>query len=167
MLCVDKNYTMAEDKLSALEVVDDRSQWIINWAAKLRDILAQFILPLAYGILGALTSIMRELSASIRQTIYSIALGLEYKVKIPLGALAGASVGLILAPNSLNTAFGLSMLGVAFGMGYSVDVFFAVLDGLIARLTQAASGATVAPRPADASASGAEPAAGPQSRPAT
>ena len=47
-------------------------------------------------------------------------------------------MGLIVAPETLNTALGLTMLGVAFGFGYSVDVFFALLDGLIGRLTQQA-----------------------------
>jgi hypothetical protein len=142
-LCENHNAYIAADELKTanenlnrLKVVDDRTRKIMNWASKVRDVVGQFILPLFYGALGAITSIIRELSLSIRQIRYSRAFGFEYGLKVPLGALAGATVGLIVTPETLNTAFGLTMLGVAFGFGYSVDVFFTMLDGLIGRLTQ-------------------------------
>ena len=137
-LCLNHKLDDATGYLNRLRVVDERTRKIMSWASKIRDVVSQFILPLLYGALGAITSIIRELSISIRQIRYSRSFGFEYSLKIPLGALAGATVGLIVAPETLNTAFGLTMLGVAFGFGYSVDVFFALLDGLIGRLTQQA-----------------------------
>src|SRR3954452_12608817 len=131
-----ENLKTANENLSRLKVVDDRTRKIMNWASKVRDVVGQFILPLFYGALGAITSIIRELSLSIRQIRYSRAFGFEYSLKVPLGALSGATVGLIVTPETLNTAFGLTMLGLAFGFGYSVDVFFTMPDGLIGRLTQ-------------------------------
>ena len=135
-LCLDHDANDAVKNLNQLRVVDDRTQMIISWATKVREVVGQFILPLLYGALGAVTSIIRELSISIRQIRYSRAFVVEYGLKIPLGALAGATVGLLIAPETLNTASGLTILGIAFGFGYSVDVFFTLLDGLIGRLTQ-------------------------------
>jgi hypothetical protein len=135
-LCVDHEINNAVKNLNQLRVVDDRTQIIVSWATKVREVVGQFILPLLYGALGAVTSIIRELSISIRQIRYSRAFVVEYGLKIPLGALAGATVGLLIAPETLNTASGLTILGIAFGFGYSVDVFFTLLDGLIGRLTQ-------------------------------
>ena len=135
-LCLDRDINDAVKNLNQLRVVDDRTQMIISWATKVREVVGQFILPLLYGALGAVTSIIRELSISIRQIRYSRAFVVEYGLKIPLGALAGATVGLLITPETLNTASGLTILGIAFGFGYSVDVFFSLLDGLIGRLTQ-------------------------------
>lgn len=134
----EANKDLTSDHLGKLKVIDTITQSVNAMALKVRDAVGQFILPLLYGMLGAIASIIRDLSTSIREIRYSTAFGFEYGLKVPLGALAGATVGLIIAPGSVNTAFGLTMLGLAFGFGYSVDMFFAALDGIIQRVAQIA-----------------------------
>ena len=100
-----------------------------------RDVLAKFVLPFLYGTLGAVAAAMRALTSSIREVRFSRGSNVEYVLRVPLGALAGATVGLVIAPESLITVAGVTSLGLAFGIGYSVDVFFSFLDGIVNRLT--------------------------------
>jgi hypothetical protein len=122
--------------LNELRVVDPDTQKTLARGERFRNLIGHFILPLLYGTLGALAYIIRSLTLSIREIRYSRAFHFEHGLHIPLGALAGATVGLVVTPETLNTAFGLTILGLAFGFGYSVDVFFALIDGFISRLTQ-------------------------------
>ena len=133
---IPTNSSRIAEELSKLRVVDETTQRLLNRGIRYRDVVAQFILPLFYGALGAVASMARALSLSIRQIRYSRAFRSEHGMQIPLGALAGATIGLVVAPEALGTAFGLTTLGLAFGLGYSVDVFFAAIDGLVSRVAQ-------------------------------
>jgi len=101
---------------------------------EVRAVLSKSVLPFAYGLLGAIASVVRSLSVSVNDVTYVPSYRLLYWLRVPLGALAGATVGLLFEAQSLATVTGLTTLGLAFGVGYAVEVFFAALDGLIERL---------------------------------
>jgi hypothetical protein len=99
-----------------------------------RNAISQFVLPLLYGWLGALAYGLRRFASELRSVTFSRATHIEQKMRIPLGILAGATVGLLIQPETLNTIQGVTSIGIAFGLGFSVDLFFDLLEGLMARL---------------------------------
>ncbi|MFO1039549.1 MAG: hypothetical protein U1E45_22110 [Geminicoccaceae bacterium] len=107
---------------------------VLNGSKEIRAFLSQFVLPFAFGLLGAIASVVRSLSISVDSVTYVSSNRVLYLLRIPLGALAGATVGLLFEERSLATIAGLTTLGIAFAVGYAVEVFFAALDGLIGRL---------------------------------
>jgi hypothetical protein len=78
---------------------------------------------------------------------FSRATHVEQKMRIPLGILAGATVGLLIQPEMLNTIQGVTSIGIAFGLGFSVDLFFDLLEGLMARLRGTSATSPVVPPP--------------------
>ena len=95
--------------------------------------LQQYFLPLSYGLLGAITFILRALSDQIHQHTYSYESEINFKLKLALGALAGMAVGWFFASDS--TVLGsFSPLALAFLFGYNVDIFFALMDQAVVRV---------------------------------
>lgn len=82
-----------------------------------------------------LANVVRLFGRAVRDAQFSAAAGLVYALQVPLGALAGATVGLIIEPATVGSTAGLTSLGLAFGVGYAVDLFFSFLDELVGRLT--------------------------------
>lgn len=120
--------------LNKIIVNDPSTQDALSEGERVRNLIGRFILPALYGALGALAYVVRSLSLSIKEITYSRVFRFEHQLHLPLGILAGATIGLVISPDILNTVFGLSMLGLAFALGYSVDVFFILLDNFIKRL---------------------------------
>jgi hypothetical protein len=107
---------------------------LLTRAISTRNAVSQFVLPLLYGWLGALAYGLRTFASELRSVTFSRATHIEQKMRIPLGILAGATVGLLIQPETLNTIQGVTSIGIAFGLGFSVDLFFDLLEGLMARL---------------------------------
>jgi hypothetical protein len=109
--------------------------------------LQLFMLPLLYGLLGALVYVLRTLTIEIKTLTYTIESNISYRLRIQLGALAGLAIGWFTGPNasfsldalSSETLFSsggvsaqtLSPMALAFVAGYSVDVLFALMDRII------------------------------------
>jgi len=107
---------------------------IVRAAESLRAQLTNFALPFLYGLLGAMASIVRSVSRDVGDVTFNSTSRVFYTLRLPLGALAGATVGLLFDPQTLASLKGFTSLGVAFGFGYGVEVFFAAIDGLVTRL---------------------------------
>jgi hypothetical protein len=107
---------------------------LLTRAISTRNAFSQFVLPLLYGWLGALAYGLRTFASEMRSVTFSRATHIEQKMRIPLGILAGATVGLLIQPETLNTIQGVTSIGIAFGLGFSVDLFFDLMEGLMARL---------------------------------
>ncbi len=99
--------------------------------------LQLYILPLLYGLLGAFAYVLRTLTLEIRNLTYEVESNIRYRLRIQLGALAGLAVGWFTDPGSAVSisALSLSPLALAFLTGYSVEVFFAIMDRLIYTLS--------------------------------
>ena len=44
--------------------------------------------------------------------------------------VGGATIGIVFSANTLDRTSGLTVLGLAFAVGYAVDLFFNLLDGI-------------------------------------
>lgn len=117
-----------EDPIRAIE----RAQLALVW-------LNGFILPLFVGGLGAAAQILRSLAQQIKDDSYSSEERLHFRVRLALGVLAGAAVGLLFVANApaaeatANSKFGVAIGPLAFPFlaGYSIEFFFSVLDKII------------------------------------
>jgi hypothetical protein len=74
---------------------------------------------------------LRSLSTEIRNSSYSSDVG--YRLRMPLGALAGVAIAWVVVPdNEPGLVRSIPPLGLAFLAGYSVEVLFAAMDRFIA-----------------------------------
>lgn len=113
-----------------------------HWAAVLIAILANNVLPIMYGVLGAMASVARNISASTRDYLLSprqLPLSL---IQLALGAVIGAAIGLFLpsqtttdtsAANWLSSVY-LSASALCFLAGFGVEGVFQSLEALVARI---------------------------------
>jgi len=56
--------------------------------------------------------------------------GIKIGARVMLGVVGGATIGIVFSADSLEGAGGLTVLGLAFAVGYAVDLFFNLLDGI-------------------------------------
>lgn len=95
----------------------------------------QYVLPLLYGLVGALAFILRTLSREMAAVTYAPADNLRYTLRWPLGMLAGITVGWFFDPETLTGLAAVQPLALAFLAGYSVELLFAGLDRIVAAFT--------------------------------
>ncbi len=67
-------------------------------------VLNQYILPLLYGVLGALAYTLRALSREIQSVTFTRGSDIRYSLRWPLGMLAGVTVGLFFDPHELRAS---------------------------------------------------------------
>ncbi len=107
---------------------------IVQSANNTHLILNLYLLPLLYGLLGALAFVLRNLPREIKQMLFSKESNINYTLRITLGALLGLIVGLFWGDNSsVSRLFlaNLPPLAVAFLAGYSVEFIFKLFDLII------------------------------------
>ena len=96
------------------------------------------ILPLILGLLGACTQVLRAIAKRvIDQSMNTIFLP-AYYVRIVLGMIIGATIGLFLQPTAVASAenpfaflANLPLLTASFLAGYAVEILFALLDKIV------------------------------------
>jgi hypothetical protein len=98
-------------------------------------ILSQYVLPLLYGLLGALAYILRTLSREIQNVTFTRGSEIRYSLRWPLGMLGGVTVGLFFDPADLTGFAAITPLGLAFLAGYGVELLFTGLDRLVSAFT--------------------------------
>jgi hypothetical protein len=114
-------------------------QWYQNFRAYAKEVqqsnlvlfgaLTAYVLPILYALLGALAYALRALAqeATARTYIQSSATF----ARIIIALIAGLVVGLF---NNLTQGISLSPLGIAFLVGYGVELFFSLLDAFLETL---------------------------------
>lgn len=93
------------------------------------DLLGTWLLPALYGALGALMFHMRAFLDPLQPNPSPA----RVLLRVSLGIFAGISVAWFLTPtvsDGINSV-GLGVLTIAFLLGFSIDVFFALLDRLV------------------------------------
>lgn len=128
-------YTGSQDP-EALSLNQELSHKIaVEQAAKsILQVLNYYLLPLILGLLGAVAFIVRSLLRSLSTTSYTLNSGRRHAMRLALGALLGVISGIFLAPEQTDLQpFKLSLVVLAFLMGYSVEFAFSIFDALIER----------------------------------
>jgi hypothetical protein len=109
--------------------------------SSLLTVVGTYVLPMLYGFLGSAASVIRDFSRKMRDSTFAPRDLTLTVVRLALGILAGASVGLFFTPTTLpqgdplpTGAVALSASALAFLAGYGVEVLFSMLDSTIARI---------------------------------
>jgi hypothetical protein len=120
-------------------------------AAWWANLLGTAVLPVLYGFLGAIASVVRTWSRKIKRSLLSprdMQLSLQ---QLALGALIGACISLFIAAPAAGDAdsallgpVALSSSAISFVAGFGVDSVFQALEALISRIFNIAPAGTVA-----------------------
>ncbi|GEM_PF-2981921 len=102
------------------------------------SVLYAYILPILYGLLGGACLVLRILAKEIRNYTLLSDQSIRFYLRLVLGALSGLAIGWFFGVEEINnilTLKALSPLGLAFIGGYSVDLLFSLLDGLLSKFS--------------------------------
>ncbi|MCP4695880.1 MAG: hypothetical protein GY862_03370 [Gammaproteobacteria bacterium] len=125
-----------EQEVSALAKEVWQNLILLQEAQFVLQIIQLYLLPLLYGLLGAFAYVLRTLTVEIRTLTYGVHCNIGYRLRIQLGALAGLAIGWFTNAGGPPSAFtSLSPLALAFLVGYSVELLFALMDRLISSFT--------------------------------
>ena len=125
----------ARDDRAAVRAEDEESVRILT------QLMANSVLPLCYGILGAGAAVVRDLWAKMRESTlsprdYPLALG-----QLSLGAVIGACIGLFITPagaagqpDGLFAGVALTGSALSFIAGFGVEGVFVALESLVRRV---------------------------------
>jgi hypothetical protein len=97
-------------------------------------IIASYVLPILFGTIGAVAYVIRAISDQIRNTTFTGSSPIRHVMRVMLGALMGAVIGLF---STLSAQINLSPLALAFLSGYGVEAVFSMFDGVVARFRDA------------------------------
>jgi hypothetical protein len=112
---------------------------VAQWAATSIAVVGNYLLPVFYGLLGALGFVLRRLNRQLSDYLLTPRDLRANLIRIRLGMMTGACIGLFV--NSSTGAATLTGIGgaavtltassIAFLAGYGVEVVFKMLDGLM------------------------------------
>lgn len=113
-----------------------------QWASILVAILANNVLPILYGVLGAGAAVTRGLSQDMRDYLLTPRHLKMSVIQLALGAVIGATIGLFVSPAGDGSQTGdgllenvrLSTAALCFIAGFGVEGVFQALETLITRL---------------------------------
>lgn len=96
-------------------------------------VLSTFFLPAFYGLLGASLYVLRKAFGQLALKTLTPSYIIVLNVRLLLGAAAGPLFGLLVQKEVTDSLFAqISPFAIALVVGYSVDIFFAALDRLVA-----------------------------------
>ncbi len=93
-------------------------------------VVLSFVLPLIFGLIGAIAYVIRNISDQITHSTFSRTAPLRHLMRVTLGAIAGITVGFF---THLPQEMQLTPLALAFLAGYGVESIFSMFDGIIAK----------------------------------
>ncbi|WP_156634179.1 hypothetical protein [Methylobacterium sp. Leaf113] len=105
------------------------------------SILSNYFLPGLFGLVGTLAALVRGLQDKITESMLSPRDRSLVWIRLPLGLVAGVSVGLFFNTDNIiskgvgaTEGFAISASGIAFLAGYGAEAFFRLLDNLMNRI---------------------------------
>ena len=113
-----------------------------QWAEILLNILGGAVLPICYGLLGAGATVVRQISARIKESLLAPRHMMLAGVQLTLGAMISGCIGLFVTPSGAGGSTGPGLFGsvqlsasaLCFIAGFGVDGVFLALEGLIRRV---------------------------------
>ncbi|MDV3456559.1 hypothetical protein RZN05_06145 [Sphingomonas sp. HF-S4] len=113
----------------------------VEWAAVALGILANSVLPIFYGLLGAGAAVVRSVSARMRESLLSPRDIVLAYVRLALGAVIGACIGLFVTPDGTQQGqqgllgpIHMSASALCFVAGFGVEGVFQAMESLVQRL---------------------------------
>lgn len=103
------------------------------------EIIQNYLLPLLYGLLGALTFVLRSLVEEIKNLTFTNESRINYGMRILLGMMAGFVVTWFFSVSESADVLSLkklSPMALSFLVGYSIELLFSGMDGLISAFTK-------------------------------
>ncbi len=104
----------------------------INEAENYLLVIGYYILPLLYGLLGAMTFVLREMRELIKKLLFTKETNINFALRLILGTIAGVAVGVfwgeITQQQTLKFIQTLGQLLVAFIAGFLVEYVFIFLE---------------------------------------
>lgn len=98
--------------------------------------VAMAIAPFAYGALGASVRLLRVTEQKLRDRSFDPRRLPEHRNRLVLGMLSGGVLVMLYSSGGVgDTSVKLTEVTLGFIAGYSIDVLFSVLDGMVAALT--------------------------------
>jgi hypothetical protein len=108
---------------------------------------ANYLLPLIFGIVGALSGTTRVIQDKILDSVLVPRDKSLLWLRVLLGGIAGAAAGLFFDPSKVaaeitngNSGLSVSASGIAFLAGYGAPAFFGLLDTVLARVFNLSGG---------------------------
>ncbi|PCE30673.1 hypothetical protein BZL54_20090 [Burkholderia ubonensis subsp. mesacidophila] len=98
---------------------------------------SSYILPILFAVIGSFAASARGIYEKIKEGVLAPRDRILALVRLPLGLIAGVSVGLFFDPSSVVThvsmglGLSLSAAAIAFAAGYGAETFFSKIDTLI------------------------------------
>ncbi|MGQ0593945.1 MAG: hypothetical protein ACT4QB_15265 [Gammaproteobacteria bacterium] len=118
----------------AAEDVSVRMFAVEDYARSLLGILSQYVLPLILGLLGAVAYLVRRALFNLAYNSYTPSFGGQFAMRLSLGGLLGVIAGIMFSLDEAEIeTYSLSLVVVAFLMGYSVEFAFSLFDRAIER----------------------------------
>ena len=117
-----------QKKLGNLQALSANVQQASNLVI---GIIGSYVLPVLFGTVGAIAYVLRTISEQIRNTTFSKNSPIRHFMRVTLGTLMGAVIGLFSGSTSQLT---LPPLALAFLAGYGVEGVFEMFDALIQRV---------------------------------
>jgi hypothetical protein len=96
-----------------------------------------YLLPLLYGLFGANVYILRQLIVKLDSWSLSSISVTKHHLRRVLGAILGATVGLLFEDSDVISSIGFGLATLAFLAGYSSELVFSLLDTFITKAKQA------------------------------
>jgi hypothetical protein len=131
-------WIMADTGLfTAMERIDDparQQRYLFAHGATLLGLMASFVLPSLYGLLGALAFILRRHQSLVASMALTPGDEPSNLVRLVLGALAGIGIGLFMRPGDAPAPgefMPLTAIALAFLAGYAVELLFVGMDRFV------------------------------------
>lgn len=112
---------------STIEIIQEAQNYVL--------VLGLYILPLFFGLLGAIAFVLRDLVLQTKKMIFSKETNINYTLRLILGTLAGLAVGLLWSDikqqQNLMMLESFSPLIIAFLSGLSVEYVFSGIEQIV------------------------------------